>query len=58
MGRGRVKSWNDEEGWGVLTSPEVPGEIWTIFCELEMDGYRNLDVGQEVEFEGAHYPPG
>jgi CspA family cold shock protein len=55
---GTVKSFNDEEGWGVLTAPDVPGEIWVHFSGIEMDGYRALVEGQRVEFDCEHYPPG
>jgi CspA family cold shock protein len=43
---------------GVLTSPDVPGEIWVHFSSIEMDGYRNLVEGQRVEFDCERYPPG
>jgi CspA family cold shock protein len=55
---GEVKRFSDEEGWGVLTSPDVPGDIWVHFSSIEVDGYRNLVEGQRVEFEWEHYPPG
>jgi CspA family cold shock protein len=42
----------------VLTSPDVPGEIWVHFADIEMDGYRNLTPGQQVEFDFEHFPPG
>jgi CspA family cold shock protein len=43
-----VKSWNDEEGWGVLVSSEVNGDIWAHFSSIEGDGYRELVPGQKV----------
>ncbi len=58
MASGRVKSFNDEEGWGVLTSDEVPGEIWVHFLHIERDGYRELRTGQDVEFDWEHFPAG
>lgn len=58
MTRGTVKIFNDGEGWGVLTSPDVPGEIWVHFSGIEMEGYRVLREGRRVEFECEHYPPG
>ena len=54
MSRARVKIWNDEEGWGVLTSDEVPGEIWAHFSHIKADGYRGLTVGQEVDLDWEH----
>jgi CspA family cold shock protein len=43
-----VKTWNDEEGWGVLVSPEVRGEIWAHFSAIDGPGYRGLEPGQTV----------
>jgi len=46
-----VKSWSDEEGWGVLVSPEVDADIWAHFSAIDGPGYRELAVGQKVTFE-------
>ncbi|MFZ0088605.1 MAG: cold shock domain-containing protein [Solirubrobacteraceae bacterium] len=53
-----VKSFNDEEGWGVLTSEEVPGDIWVHFSHIEGDGYRELRAGQHVDVDWEHFPAG
>jgi CspA family cold shock protein len=55
---GTVNRWSDEDGWGVLTSPEVPGEVFAHFAHIEAEGYRSLDDGEHVEFEWEHFPPG
>jgi CspA family cold shock protein len=46
-----VKSWSDEEGWGVLVSPDVGGDIWAHFSAIDGTGYRELVAGQTVTFE-------
>src|SRR4051812_16360043 len=46
-----VKSWSDDEGWGVLTSPEIPGDVWAHFSALEIEGFRTLVAGQQVSVE-------
>lgn len=46
-----MKFWNDDKGWGVLTSGEVPGEVFAHFSHIEADGYRSLDEGERVEFD-------
>ena len=51
MLRGTVKAWNDDEGWGVLVSPEVPAEVWAHYSHIEADGYRTLIPGAVVHFE-------
>jgi cold shock protein len=46
-----VRFWRDDEGWGVLDSPETPGGCWASFAFIEMPGYRKLSNGQTVELE-------
>lgn len=48
--RGVVRSWNDEEGWGVIDSDDTPGGCWAGFSEVQVSGYRSLRPGQRVEF--------
>jgi CspA family cold shock protein len=55
---GTVKSWDEDEGWGVLTSPDVPGEIFAHFSCIVGDGYRALSAGERVRFECEAFPPG
>ncbi|MBO4253338.1 cold-shock protein [Streptomyces griseorubiginosus] len=57
-----VRVWHDEEGWGVLDSPQTPGGCWAHFSAIEMAGFRSLSVGQVVALEweageqdGWHY---
>lgn len=49
--RAVVASWDAEAGWGVLLSADTPGGCWTHFSALDMDGYRSLQQGQEVDLE-------
>jgi CspA family cold shock protein len=50
--RGTCESWDDDEGWGVVVSPDVPGRGFAHFSDIrDMDGYRNLRPGQPVEFD-------
>jgi CspA family cold shock protein len=58
MLRGTVKSWNDDEGWGVLVSPEAASEIWAHFSHIEADGYRTLATGAAVFFDYERVPGG
>jgi cold shock protein len=56
--RGTVKTWHDEEGWGVLVSPRVDGDVFAHFGHIEAEGYRALDSGATVDFEYEPYPEG
>ncbi|MFG1999736.1 cold-shock protein [Spirillospora sp. NPDC048911] len=47
---GTVLSWDDESGWGVLTSPEAPGEVWAHFSAVHMEGFASLEPGEAVIF--------
>ena len=51
MVTGTVKTWSDDEGWGVLTSSDVPGEVWAHYSALEGGGFRTLAPGERVRFE-------
>jgi cold shock CspA family protein len=58
VARGTVKSFNDEEGWGVLASDEGPVDMWVHFSHVEGRGYRELRAGQHVDVDWEQYPPG
>lgn len=58
MVRGIVKLWNHDEGWGVVSSPAVPGDVWVHFMHIEGEGYRSLAVGATVEFDYTAVPGG
>ncbi|MEV5533756.1 cold-shock protein [Streptomyces prunicolor] len=50
---GTVRSWDDESGWGVLTSPEVPGEVWAHFSAVQTTdpgAFASLEPGEAVLF--------
>ncbi|WP_068921390.1 cold-shock protein [Planobispora rosea] len=53
---GTVVSWDGEEGWGVLASPGVPGEVWVHFSAIEAPPgrYCTLNEGEEVLFTWEH----
>lgn len=51
MARGKVKWFNDKKGFGFITDPEVEGDIFVHFSQIEDQGYRTLKEGEEVEYE-------
>jgi CspA family cold shock protein len=52
MAFGTVKAWHYDEGWGVLTSPEVPSDVWVHFSCVEGSGdFVFLTAGESVEFD-------
>jgi len=46
-----VRSWDDEQGWGVLESDTTPGGCWTHWSVLDFDGYRARSCGQKVRLK-------
>ncbi|MFT4395415.1 cold-shock protein [Gordonia lacunae] len=48
---GSVRTWHDNEGWGVLDSEATPGGAWAFFAEIDGSGYRSLTPGQRVRFD-------
>lgn len=48
---GTVRSWHDDEGWGVVDSDETPGGCWVLFPAVAVRGLRRLDVGVAVHVE-------
>ncbi|MEV0143495.1 MULTISPECIES: cold shock domain-containing protein [unclassified Nonomuraea] len=53
MTRGTVKFWKAEQGWGAISSPELPPgrDAFGHFSDVVGDGYRVLEEGDEVEFD-------
>ncbi|MFD9080815.1 cold-shock protein [Streptomyces erythrochromogenes] len=47
---GQVREWHSEEGWGVLVSPTLSGDVWAHFSVIEAEGFRELTAGQAVTF--------
>jgi cold shock CspA family protein len=48
--RGTVKEWHEDDGWGVLVSPAVPGDVWA-HLHMLADGCTAVTAGHAVEFE-------
>ncbi|WP_295017452.1 hypothetical protein [uncultured Micrococcus sp.] len=43
--------WHDDQGWGVLDSPDTPGGCWAHFSRLpDAGGLRAAAVGARVSF--------
>jgi cold shock protein len=49
-----LKIWHVEEGWGVLTSPGVPSDVFAHFSEIEGEGHGELYDGDSVGFQYRH----
>jgi CspA family cold shock protein len=47
---GTVKWFNAEKGFGFITG-EDGKDVFAHFSQIQKDGFKSLDEGQEVEFD-------
>ena len=50
MATGKIKWFNDNKGYGFI-SQEGGLDVFVHFSAIEMDGFKTLKEGQDVEFE-------
>lgn len=50
MQRGKVKWFNAEKGYGFIQSDDG-ADVFVHFSAINMEGYKSLEEGMEVEFE-------
>lgn len=51
MPNGTVKWFNNAKGYGFILSAESGGDIFAHYSAINMDGYKTLKAGQEVQFD-------
>ena len=58
MATGKVKWFNNAKGYGFVIA-EVGGEdLFVHYSSIQMDGYKTLKAGQDVEFDIEQGPKG
>lgn len=50
MSKGTVKWFNNQKGYGFITA-EDGHDVFVHYSGLDMDGFKSLEEGAEVEFE-------
>lgn len=55
--RGTVKWFNTSKGFGFIARPDGK-DVFVHYSAINMDGFKNLAEGQEVEFEVVQTPKG
>ena len=50
MNKGTVKWFNNQNGYGFI-SDEAGNDVFVHYSGLNMEGFKSLEEGQEVEFE-------
>ena len=54
---GTVKWFNSEKGFGFITG-EDGKDVFAHFSQINVDGFKTLEEGQQVSFEIAQGPKG
>jgi CspA family cold shock protein len=57
MAIGRVKWFNDAKGYGFIER-EGGGDVFVHFSAIQMDGFKTLQEGQQVQFDIVEGPKG
>jgi CspA family cold shock protein len=51
MARGTVKWFNDQKGYGFISTEGAQDDVYVHFSAIEGRGFRTLHEGELVEFE-------
>jgi CspA family cold shock protein len=49
--KGTVKWFNDSKGYGFIRQTESDEDVFVHFTAIQVDGFRTLAEGEQVEFE-------
>jgi CspA family cold shock protein len=55
---GKVKWFNNAKGYGFVLPEEGGEDLFVHYSAINMEGYKTLKAGQEVQFEIAEGPKG
>ncbi len=49
---GKVRQWLDEEGWGVIDSPDTLGRCWAHYSSVAVPGYKGSILASRSRWSG------
>lgn len=58
MAHGKVKWFNNAKGFGFIRPDEGGEDIFAHYSTIQMEGYRTLKAGQDVNYEIDAGPKG
>lgn len=58
MTTGTVKWFNASKGYGFITPADGGDDVFAHYSSIEMEGYKSLKEGQQVEFDIQEGPKG
>ena len=58
MAQGTVKWFNNSKGFGFIRPEDGGEDIFAHYSTIQMDGYRTLKAGQDVDYEIDAGPKG
>ena len=53
MAKGTVKWFSDQKGYGFITPDDGAKDLFVHFSNIDGEGFRTLQDGQQVEYETA-----
>ncbi len=56
--QGKVKWFNAAKGFGFINAADDTRDIFVHYSSIEMEGYKALKEGEDVEFEVVEGPKG
>ena len=58
MAIGKVKWFNNAKGYGFILPNDGGDDLFAHYSSIQMDGYKTLKAGQDVDFEIIEGPKG